>query len=174
MDKKYRNRSIIALSAEDDIYKTFVCQANKKDNVQYGGTKSIQYVYDDRTFIWDVHKNEHVVEYVVYTVTKDKDKKEPLTCVMLSIDLDETLRYVYMTSISNYENCALEGMPKTRAGSLILQLSLLFIKQYLKPKYDLKYVQLKDNSHFLCPINRQMIDFDSLYMLAYGNTWYKY
>ena len=173
MEPKIKGRSIIALAAEDNIYHYFARKANvkQKRESQDGGAKSIKYEFDNKTFIWDIEKDENVVNYIVYTVDNDK-KKQPLTCVMLSIDLDEKNKYVYMTAISNYENCALEGMPKTGAGSLILRMSLAFIKQYLNPKYDLKHVQLKDNSHFLCHINKQMINFDSLYMLAYGNTWY--
>jgi hypothetical protein len=58
-------------------------------------------------------------------------------------------------------------------GSLLLNLMLDFIKKYLKPLYDLKYVQLRDISHLWCKKFKTNIDVDSFYMLTHGNTWQK-
>ncbi|AYV84215.1 MAG: hypothetical protein Hyperionvirus19_39 [Hyperionvirus sp.] len=109
--------------------------------------------------------DEDRVSYAIY----DEKMTESL-CMLIFVKADE--RIAYIETLSNFPNCAIQGMPKTRGGSLILGLTLDFIKKVLKNKYNLKYVWLKDNSFFYCQEAKEKIDMDSLYMFTRGNTWY--
>ena len=57
-------------------------------------------------------------------------------------------------------------MPKTKGGSLLLIATLAFINT-IKDKYNLKYIQLKDNSAFYCK-NVLRSSIANLYMFKYG------
>jgi len=80
--------------------------------------------------------------------------------------------FVYVDNITKYPDCTRIGIPKTKGGSLLLNLMLDFVKKYLKPLYGLKYIQLRDTSHLWCEKSKINIDFDSFYMLTHGDTWY--
>ena len=139
---------------------------NKKNQIQYGGTKKIKYTYDNYTFtiFKDIEDDR-----VTYSVHCD-DNIDLDMCMMLFVE--QTDRYVYIDNISYYDNCIKNGMPKTRGGTLLLNMTLDFIKKVLKPEYNLKYIQLRDTSRIYCQKNKTHIDFDSFYMLTHGNTWY--
>ncbi|AYV77632.1 MAG: hypothetical protein Dasosvirus15_5 [Dasosvirus sp.] len=91
-------------------------------------------------------------------------------CVVIFIDQDE--KFAYIENISYFDKCVRSGMPRTRGGSLLLRLALDFIREYLKPKFDLQYIQLKDNSFVYCKQVRDKIEFCNMYMLSHGDTWY--
>ena len=64
------------------------------------------------------------------------------------------------------------GIDISNKGSLMLNFTLDFIEQYIARKYDVRYIQLRDNSFKKCNIIKKNIDLDSLYMFTHGETWY--
>ena len=78
-------------------------------------------------------------------------------------------------SIHNISKCnghVSGGQKKNLSGTILLHLALDFIKKYLKPTYNIKYVHLTDNSLYYCKSVRDVIEVDNLYMLTRGTTWY--
>ncbi|AYV80579.1 MAG: hypothetical protein Harvfovirus3_24 [Harvfovirus sp.] len=131
-----------------------------------GSLREFFYNYGDYTFrISEDTTDKERVSYAVYD-----EKMTQSLCLLIFVDTDE--RTAYIETLSNFPNCTIQGMPKTRRGSLILGLTLDFIKKVLKNEYNLKYLWLKDNSFFYCKGADGNIDLDSLYMFTHGQTWY--
>lgn len=137
-----------------------------KINNQYGGAKQINFKYDKYTFIVYQDEDEYNINFSIHN---NNNIDNPLICAHIFIPKDE--RFAYIQNISNYDNCTLEGLPKTKGGSIILQGVLSFIDSISK-KYKLKYIQLKDNSYLYCKSIKKNIPLSSLYMLSRGSTWY--
>ena len=131
-----------------------------------GVTNKIKFKYDNFEFvIYEIDESDRIT----YSLFNNNDLNDSRECITLFIPLNE--KFVHLQNISYYDKCT-SGMPKTRGGSLLLNMTLDFIKKYLKPKYARKYIQLKDNSYFPCRQTKNTIDFDSLYMMSHGHTWY--
>lgn len=146
---------------------------NKVRKIQTGGNelRQINYEYGGYTFI--VHQ-ENEGDRITFSIHDEDIEENPKKCMILFIPRDEGKDegFVYIENISYFDNCAKNGMPKTRGGSLLLQMTLNLIENILKNKYNLKYIQLKDNSLMPCKSVKKMIDLDSMYMLTRGDTWY--
>ena len=152
-------------------------QSNKTNNYLnivsslVGGTKNndntkIKYMFEGHIFIIFKDSDEYNITYAIH----QNDDINLSICMLLMIEPDEKI--IYIENISMYSNCTKIGMPKTKGGTLLLNLTLDFIKKVLKPKYNLKYIQLRDNSNLYCEKTKTSIEFDSFYMLTHGNTWY--
>ena len=137
---------------------------------QIGGSKKIKYKYKNNTYIWNENKSSDTIQYIIYT--ESSDHNNAMICVMCTIVIREKNNFIYINNMSAYPNCSMEGLPKLKIGSELLDMTIEFIKTVLKQKYNLKYIQLKDNSHYYCQITKQTLDFDSIYMLSRGDTWY--
>ena len=145
-------------------------QLNKTKS-QEGGTKNndstkIKYIFEGHPFIIFKDSDEYNITYAIH----QNDDINLSICMLLMIEPNEKI--IYIENISMYPNCTKIGMPKTKGGTLLLNLTLDFIKKVLKPKYNLKYIQLRDNSNLYCEKTKTSIEFDSFYMLTHGNTWY--
>lgn len=137
---------------------------NVINNIQYGGFV-YHYTYDGKLYRFNINVEEEDdrTTYAIYN-------KEEMVCMMLFIPKKE--HYVYIETISSHNGCTASCNPKTKIGTLILLATLDLIKKKLKSMYELKYVQLKDNSLFYCKKTKNTIEFDSVYMLSRGDTWY--
>ena len=160
---------VIKLLFDDDFqfYDNYRRKYKNKINncIQEGGASTYMYSYAGYKFMIHQDKDENLMTFHIY----NNDNVNDLTCVILLIELEE--QFVNVQSISSLDNCAINGMPKTKKGTLLLHMVIDFIKKKLKPLYNLKYIQLKDNSFYFCQKNKTRIDFDSLYMLTKGDTW---
>lgn len=141
----------------------------KSDNVveQIGGndSESIEYSFRGYNFIIYKSVDEYSTDYAIH----DKSNEDnPEMCMWLSIYHGSN--GIEIKNVSYFKNCAINGMPKTRGGSLMLQMTLYFIDNELKEKYKLVYAYLKDNSFFQC--HNMKIELDSMSMLSRGHTWY--
>jgi hypothetical protein len=138
-------------------------------NNQIGGVKQpikIEFVFKNYPFVFYKDEDRYTVSYTIH-INENQNKSE---CVFLQVEKEE--RFVYINNISKYEKCSRIGMPKSKGGVLLLEMTLNFIIKVLKPKYDLKYIMLKDNSEYYCEKSGSSLDFDSFYMLTHGETWY--
>jgi len=148
-----------------EFYKNY---AYLKYDEQYRGGKNdvIKYKHEGYTFI--IHKDEEEDRTSFHVYNEDNIERNEV-CMLLFIPKKEN--YVYLQSISYYQNCYRPEMPKTKGGSLLLRMTLNFIDD-IKSKYKLKYIQLKDNSTFTCEEDGKSTPICNLYMLTRGDTWY--
>lgn len=131
-----------------------------KSTEQTGGSI---YEYNGYKFNISFDEEDDRVTYAIYN-------KNNFPCMVIFIPKYE--HYAYIETLSSVDGCVLSGNPKTKLGTLLLHMTLNFIENQLKNKYELKYIQLKDNSLFRCEKTQTTIEFDSFYMLTHGNTWY--
>jgi len=142
-------------------------------NVMIGGrrismeskSKEIKYKYNEHIFVINEVDDGDIISYSLQNGTIDET-----VCMILHVCRDE--HFVYVNNISYQKKYIVEGMPKAKGGTLLLHLMFDFVNQYLKSKYSLKYIQLKDNSFLYCKQTKKNINFDSMYMFIRGMTWY--
>jgi hypothetical protein len=127
-----------------------------------GSLKKIKYVFKNHEF--KIYEDTKDQSYNIH-IDNDLDKG---TCLALLVGDG----FVYIESISSDSKCASPGLGRTKGGSLSLKLSLDFILNYLCKKYEIKYIQLKDNSFLFCEHSKEKIKFDNFYMFTHGETWY--
>jgi hypothetical protein len=137
-----------------------------KNMVQYGGSKKIKFKSSNKTFT--IYQEEDS-ENISFNIYNKNDENSTFVCAFFIINKEEKM--VYINGISSYPHCVEEGLPKTKGGSLILKAVLEFI-DLIKNKYKLKYIQLRDTSHFKCAKSGNSIPMSTLYMLTRGSTWY--
>jgi hypothetical protein len=137
-------------------------------NNQVGGNmiKKIKLKFEGYPFIFFREEDKYDISYTVHI----DDDDEKANCLLIRVEKDDKI--VYISEISKYPKCSRISLPETKGGTLLLKLALYFIKTYLKAKYNLKYIQLKDNSILYCGKSGKSIHLDSLYMLTHGDTWY--
>jgi hypothetical protein len=146
-----------------DFYKKYMEKSENISFTQIGGSKE-KYIYDNEKFIVDkIEENDRI------TINISKYKSED-SHVLVFIPKDEN--FIYLENITNQDKNVKIGMPKTKIGTLLMRMVLDFSMNILKPKYKCKYIQLKDNSYYWCDKIKKKIEFDNLYMLTKGNTWY--
>jgi len=167
---KNRENIINKLMYEDyELCKGLITCKNKKNEQifeQYGGAKKIKYKFEGYTFV--IYESESTNK-ISYHINNKSIEDTMEICVHIIVLKKE--KYAYIQNVTSFDKCTLEGMPKSKGGSMLLRLCIQFLKE-LKDKYDLTYIQLKDNSFIFCNQNNTRIDFDSFYMLTHGDTWY--
>lgn len=165
--------NIIRLLFDDDMpfFDSYRCKCLKWKNSeikqieQTGGQQS--YIYDYKGYKFVIHED---IDYDISFHIYNNDNVDESACIILFVEPIE--RFAYIHTLSAYDNCAISGMPKTRKGTLLLHMTIDFIQKRLKDRFNLQYIQLKDNSFYYCQKSKTNIDFDSLYMLTRANTWY--
>ena len=125
-------------------------------------------LYEINGLVFNINKLDEN-DRVTYSIYNDNNDNDP-ECMVLFIPKKEN--YVYIEGISALDKCVVNGILKTNIGTTLLQITLKFIKKSLKEKYNLKYIVLRDTSLYKCPITKKIIEFDSIYMLSRGTTWY--
>ena len=164
-------------------------------NKQSGGglNKPFKYKYKDYTFIIHQEDEEHSISFSIYN-NDNKTKNE--TCMIAFVPKAEN--YVYLESISSYDNCSVlevhehfieclasqgslhsqfvlankaSRLANNCFSCLLLEASLQFFKD-IQSTYNLKYIQLRDTSKFSCPTDGKKTSIANLYMLTRGETWY--
>lgn len=135
-------------------------------NKQIGGSKKIKYKYNNYNFT--IFQSEEP-DRISFSIHNKNNEESPEVCVLLFIPKKD--KYVYLETISYYQNCSTVEMPKSKGGSLLLKTVLSFIDE-IKPKYDLQYIQLRDTSTFTCHKDNKKTPICNLYMLTIGETWY--
>jgi hypothetical protein len=139
------------------------CKTRLKMKAQIGGSKKkYKYKYEDNIFI--IHEVDED-DRITINIYKNKSKD---AYIIIFIPKDEN--YIYIHNISNYNERIISGMSKN--GTLLMRMVLNFSTNILKSKYNCKYIQLKDNSFFWCDKLKKKIEFDNLYILTKGDTWY--
>jgi len=98
------------------------------------------------------------------------ERNEGYECMVLIVGSKSNR--VSIHNISKCDGHVSGGQKKNLSGTLLLHLTLDFIKKYLKSKYNIKYVHLIDNSLYYCKSVSDNIEVDNLYMLTRGTTWY--
>lgn len=159
--------SLNVCTEDRDFYNNYYHKSKKYLKQCGGGTKKIKYKYEGYKFVIfeDIDSNE-----TAYSIHYDDNLDNPRTCMVLLVDKEENI--VYVDNISYYSNCVSSGMPRTKGGSLLLRMTIEFVKNVLQYKYNLKYIQLKDNSFIYCEQTKEKVQFDNFYMLSHGDTWY--
>jgi hypothetical protein len=133
---------------------------------QIGGGNTIKYVYGDHNFI--IHQIEED-DRTTFSIYNNSDDESNESCMVLFLPRKDN--YIYVETISYYENCSFPVMPKTKGGSLLLKTMLSFVDS-IKNKYKLRYIQLRDTSGFACHRDKTSTHIANLYMLTRGDTWY--
>ncbi|AYV82467.1 MAG: hypothetical protein Hyperionvirus1_46 [Hyperionvirus sp.] len=155
----------LLIAGEHDFYEKYARGFKGGEKIGSGKTNSFRYKFDGFQF---VIREEIEDDRISYSILNNDAAKS--ICMLIFIPKDDN--YAYIDNISYHPQRAVNGMPKTSGGTLMLKVTLDFIENDLKDRYKLKYMSLKDNSYFYCDQVGGTIDLDSLYMLTRGNTWY--
>lgn len=115
------------------FYKKFI---SKNEN-QIGGHKTINFTHDKKIYKIDHYEETDRYTYVLTPTTRDDGR----SCFIIFIPKNEIIKYAYIENISSYQDCSHVGY--------LLQIILEFINS-IKNKHELKYIQLQDNSSYLC------------------------
>ena len=146
-----------------DRYKDKFYDYNVK-NAQVGGSrKSIKYNGKKYKF----EKVEDMYGKLMFTLRQDITSGSD-ECIHISIE--PSYNYAYIDDISNLEGCLRKGIITNKGGNDLLKILILLIYQ-IKDKYNLKYIQLRDNSTKY--INGERIVLRNLMYLTKGRTWYE-
>lgn len=155
---------------DDPHFINFVNNRNINYSVQKGGKKDfkitkINYTYNNKNFVFYEAETKEGHDLAIHR----KDKTDLTTC--LHIQIDKNLHIAYIQHISYYPDCVKLGLDFPGGGSVLLGLCIKFLKDN-KNKYNIKKIQLKDNSYFLCNDNKKRIRLPIMFTLVFGTTWY--
>ncbi len=128
----------------------------------YLGGGKIIYTYKNDKYIFFKTKDNINIIYSI----KELNNNELMDCVLIIIEKEAGIAHI--NNISNYDKCINDK--KKINGSEILDVSIDFIK-YVKNKYKIKKIRLKDNSYKICKGGNKM-ELSRFYILLYGDTWY--
>ena len=150
-----------------EFYKSYA-DLTHPQRLQIGGEKpkKIKYKYDEYTFT--IYQRDDV-KSISFSIDNKGNDESTEACMVLFIPYNDS--YVYLQSISYYNDCSIPSMPKTQGGSLLLNATLNFIDD-ITSKYNLKYIQLRDTSNFTCHKDKKNTPVCNLYMLTRGDIWY--
>lgn len=151
---------------EDYEFYKYYFQLNNTEQFGGGEPITIKYNYDKYTF--NIHQIDETDRTSFSIYNNDNDD---IGDARMLIFIPKKENYVYIETISYYQNCSTPSMPKTKGGTLLLKTTLKFIDD-IKLKYNLKYIQLRDTSTFVCRKNAIKTPISNLYMLTRGDTWY--
>ncbi len=110
-------------------------------------------------------RTEHSKEMVRIIVITENEE-ECITVIIYEGDTDAILH-----NMSNYSECAKEGLVRPGGGTLLLR----FIHKYLvdaKKRYNINRIVLKDNSYVYCEKCAHTPKLARLKSLTHGYTWY--
>ncbi len=142
------------------VYKTF---KNFKDNVKNnisGGAFSIDYKKYHIKFKKLIDDNL----LKLYLSTPD----ENTNCISIIIDIKLGLAYIENVTNDKYTNCF--EQPELNNGKTIMEISIKLLKKY-KDKFNIKEIQLKDNSFITCD-EKTSIVLSDLSFLQHNETFY--
>lgn len=140
--------------------------ALKNINIQNGGSKTIiEFVkYKGKTFTFHKYNVDSTIHYSLHP--KNDLNLQP-ECIWIMVD--KQTRSCEIHNISYDDRCfSEEGDIPT--GSILLKVALKLIET-IKNHYNIKYVQLTDNSRKYCKGTNGIVLAD-MYTLMYGTTWY--
>lgn len=145
----------------------FLLKRNK-NNTQTGGGKirKIKYKFDNKIF--KLYEKEVEDGYDI-SVHRTDDLENPQTCLHIMINTEFHLAYIQ--NISYYEDCVSTLLEHPGGGSILLKMCIEFLKD-TQSRYNVKRIQLKDNSYFTCFENNEKIKLALLHTLIHGETWY--
>lgn len=135
--------------------------------IQNGGrkTEELEYVHNNIRFLLYEIKSKEGYDISV----RRKNDLSKSTCLHIIINAE--LRLAYIQNISYYPDCVSTGLEKPGGGGKLLKMCIHFLKD-TKNKYNVKRIQLKDNSFFVCKSNNKRINFALMNTLLHGDTWY--
>lgn len=145
-------------------YKKHKIKTNRT-HIQFGG-KKIEYEFDNKKFIFFVHKEDKNLTFIS---VHNKNDEEQDKCLFIQIDSE--INIAYIQNISYLKNCAIGGLSKTGGGTVLLKLAIDFVKRH-KDKYNVNKIQIKDNALKFCNGNKKNINLALLSTLTTGKTWY--
>ena len=134
---------------------------------QKGGTKKIEYKFDNRTFILYEDKSDNG-EYDI-SMHRNDDINDASYCLHITPDPIENI--AVLQSISYYKDCVKSGLEHPGGGSILLKLCIKYLKEN-KNKYKIKRLILYDNSFYKCYKNKETIWLSLMHTLLFGHTWY--
>jgi hypothetical protein len=135
---------------------------NENPKAVYKGGGKILHKYKNEKYVFFKSKDNI---NTIYSIKELNDEKE-MDCILISIE--KNTKTAIINNISGYEKCINDN--RQINGSDLLDVSIDFIK-FLKNKYDLKKIRLKDNSFKSCKGGKK-IELSRFYILLYGHTWY--
>lgn len=140
-----------------------------KNNKHVGGGKvnKIRVSYKNNDFIIFEKKVDNGYDIAIH---RNNDVEEVETC--LHVMIDSITGLAYLQNISYYKNCNMKGnLNNPGGGGILLRMCIKFLKKS-KEKYDIRRIQLKDNSLFTCKLNNKKIFLPIIHTLLFGDTWY--
>lgn len=147
-------------------YKKLYKLTDKSDKLTGGGkTKHKTISYGGNNYIFYQRSDDYSISYRLHQESND-DRPD---CIVIEVDKEE--RYAGITGISYDKKCFSKVYIDTYTGSTLLKLALKLLDK-IKHKYNLKYVQLTDNSRKYCANVQEFINLDALCMFTCGETWY--
>ena len=156
----------------------FFKRYSKIKNSQVGGADmgptshiiNAEFNIENDTYNFKVFMSESVDnETISYAIHNNDDDTKDNKCML--IFYEKKYKFCYLHTVSYHNKCTL-NMPHEGGGTLMFKFALEFIENYVRPKYKVKYIQLRDNSTKICKQIKESIKLDSLKMLTTGETWY--
>ncbi len=135
---------------------------------QTGGAKvkKLKYNHDNYKYILYEIKNNDGFDI---SMRRKNDIDNPQSCLHILINTE--LRLAYLQNISYFKDCVDIGLEHPGGGSKLLIMCIQFLKDTYD-RYNVKRIQLKDNSMFTCHKNNKKIMMALMHTLLYGDTWY--
>lgn len=146
----------------DDDFENIDKLMNENPKAVYSGGSKVIHKYKNEKYIFFKSTDNINTTYSI----KELNNEEEMDCILISIE--KNTKIAIINNISGYEKCINEN--RKLNGSDLLDVSIDLIK-YLKNKYNLKKIRLKDNSLKPCKGTKK-IELSRLYILLYGHTWY--
>lgn len=81
------------------------------------------------------------------------------------------MNIAYIQNINYYKECTTLGLDYPKGGTVLLKMIIQYLREN-KNTLNIKYIQLRDTSHFYCNNVQDNIDLCTLYMFTHGETWY--
>ena len=139
-----------------------------------GGKKAVKEIihYKNNVFVFYRYKVGNAVHYALHPEENIDKLPECSLIIINKIKKSATIHgIVYYEDLKCFTDAQVNTIGSEIGGKLLLKLSLAIINK-VKDHYNLKYIQLTDNSRKKCDLINEFIDLDSLKMLTSGNTWY--
>lgn len=134
-------------------------------NLQTGGTKHITIKHNNENFMFYFFQDGNSIFFNLY---KSNDENSMPACLIIIVD--KKGKTAYINGISYDEKCfSVDSTQK--CGSVLFKVALKLIDK-MKLDYDLKYIQLKDNSRKYCKQIKTSIQLWAITMFTSGETWY--
>lgn len=129
--------------------------------------KKIKYRYENYDFLLYERK---IQEGYDISIRRKDDIEEPQTCLHLMCN--SKIGIAYLQNISYYKDCVKIGLRYPGGGSILLKMLIKFVKEN-KSRYNIRRIQLKDNSKFFCKKIKDSIEMPIMSILLFGDTWYR-